>query len=111
MFDEPAREHGGSALLLRREIFRLSPNYFKETAEDAHALPPSESASSLRVRPVRAGFLDPSILPAYERASSALVSISLADRAPELTYVGNVYHGVEPKGLPFKPADRVRRPS
>lgn len=49
------------------------------------------------------GFSDPSILPAYQRSGSAFVSISLADRAPELSYVGNVYHGVDPDELPFSP--------
>ena len=47
------------------------------------------------------GFSGPAIMPVYERATSALVSISHADRAPGLSYVANVYHGVESGELPF----------
>jgi glycosyltransferase involved in cell wall biosynthesis len=50
------------------------------------------------------GFSSPAILPAYERSRSAFVSISLADRAPGITYVANVYHGVDFAELPFDPA-------
>ena len=49
------------------------------------------------------GFSGAAIMPVYERAKSAFVSISLADRAPSLRYVANVYHGVEPAELPFDP--------
>jgi glycosyltransferase involved in cell wall biosynthesis len=50
------------------------------------------------------GFSGPAIMPVYERASSAFVSISHADRAPGLSYVANVYHGVESAELPFDPS-------
>jgi len=50
------------------------------------------------------GFSDPAILPAYTRAGSAYVSISDADRTPELDYVATVYHGVDLATLPFSPA-------
>jgi glycosyltransferase involved in cell wall biosynthesis len=49
------------------------------------------------------GFSSPAILPAYERSRSAFVSISLADRAPGITYAANVYHGVDFAELPFDP--------
>jgi glycosyltransferase involved in cell wall biosynthesis len=49
------------------------------------------------------GFSGAAILPVYERARSALVSISLADRAPGLEYAANVYHGVDGAELPFDP--------
>ncbi len=41
------------------------------------------------------GFSDPRILPAYRAADSAYVSISDADRVPELDYVATVYHGID----------------
>jgi glycosyltransferase involved in cell wall biosynthesis len=47
------------------------------------------------------GFSGPKIMPVYQRAKSAFVSISLADRAPSLRYVANVYHGVDLAELPF----------
>ena len=47
------------------------------------------------------GFSSPRILPAYLRSASAFVSISDADRAPELDYVATVYHGVSTTALPF----------
>jgi glycosyltransferase involved in cell wall biosynthesis len=47
------------------------------------------------------GFSSPAILPAYERSRSAFVSISITDRAPGVTYVANVYHGVDFAELPF----------
>jgi glycosyltransferase involved in cell wall biosynthesis len=50
------------------------------------------------------GFSGAGILPAYERAQSALVSISFADRAPGVNYAANVYHGVDETELPFNPA-------
>jgi glycosyltransferase involved in cell wall biosynthesis len=49
------------------------------------------------------GFSGAAIMPVYERASSAFVSISLSDRAPGIRYVANVYHGVESAELPFDP--------
>lgn len=47
------------------------------------------------------GFSSPQILPAYLHSSSAFVSISDADRAPELEYVATVHHGVDTTALPF----------
>ncbi|MEU8252767.1 glycosyltransferase family 4 protein [Micromonospora inaquosa] len=47
------------------------------------------------------GFSGAGILPAYGRARSSYVSISDADRAPELDYVATVYHGVDAGALPF----------
>jgi glycosyltransferase involved in cell wall biosynthesis len=47
------------------------------------------------------GFSSPRILPAYLRSESAFVSISDADRAPELEYVATVHHGVDTTTLPF----------
>jgi glycosyltransferase involved in cell wall biosynthesis len=47
------------------------------------------------------GFSSPRILPAYLRSQSAFVSISDADRAPELEYVATVHHGVDTTALPF----------
>lgn len=50
------------------------------------------------------GFGDRRILPAYTRAGSAYVSISEADRVPELDYVATVHHGIDLDALPFSPA-------
>ncbi|WP_212735240.1 glycosyltransferase family 4 protein [Herbidospora galbida] len=47
------------------------------------------------------GFSGAGILPAYARARSAYVSISDADRAPELDYVATVHHGIDVDALPF----------
>lgn len=47
------------------------------------------------------GFSSAEILPAYQRADSAYVSISDADRSPELEYVATVHHGVDVSLLPF----------
>ncbi|NAS23889.1 glycosyltransferase [Herbidospora sp. NEAU-GS84] len=47
------------------------------------------------------GFSGKGILPAYARARSAYVSISDADRAPELDYVATVHHGIDLDALPF----------
>jgi glycosyltransferase involved in cell wall biosynthesis len=41
------------------------------------------------------GFSDRRILPAYQAASSAYVSISDADRVPELDYAATIYHGID----------------
>lgn len=50
------------------------------------------------------GFSSPAILPAYARSSSRYVSISDADRSPDLDYVATVHHGVDVSQLPFHPA-------
>ena len=50
------------------------------------------------------GFSSPRILPAYRSSRSAFVSISDADRSPELSYLATVHHGVDPSVLPFSPA-------
>ena len=47
------------------------------------------------------GFSDRKILPAYAAAQSSFVSISNADRVPELDYCATVYHGVDLDALPF----------
>jgi glycosyltransferase involved in cell wall biosynthesis len=51
------------------------------------------------------GFSGPKILPAYVKARelSSYVSISDADRAPELPYVATVHHGIDLDALPFSP--------
>ncbi|GAA2354561.1 glycosyltransferase family 4 protein [Dactylosporangium salmoneum] len=48
------------------------------------------------------GFCSPSILPAYQRARSAYVSISDADRGPGLDYAATIYHGIDPRQFPFR---------
>jgi glycosyltransferase involved in cell wall biosynthesis len=50
------------------------------------------------------GFSSAKILPAYRASNSAFVSISDADRSPELDYVATVHHGVDVGGLPFAPS-------
>ncbi|GLZ00096.1 glycosyltransferase family 4 protein [Actinoplanes sp. NBRC 103695] len=50
------------------------------------------------------GFSSPKILPAYRASDSSFVSISDADRSPDLDYVATVYHGVDLGGLPFAPS-------
>lgn len=47
------------------------------------------------------GFSGPGILPAYRRSNSAFVSISDADRSPELDYLATVYHGIDFAELPL----------
>ncbi len=47
------------------------------------------------------GFSSRGILPAYQRARSAYVSISDADRAPELSYVATIHHGIDVSQFPF----------
>jgi glycosyltransferase involved in cell wall biosynthesis len=47
------------------------------------------------------GFSSPRILPAYRRSNSVFVSISDADRRPELDYAATVHHGVDTEALPF----------
>ncbi|MFI9559200.1 glycosyltransferase family 4 protein [Nonomuraea endophytica] len=54
------------------------------------------------------GFSGADILPAYARARSAYVSISDADRAPELDYVATVHHGIDLGAFPFEPAGGQR---
>jgi glycosyltransferase involved in cell wall biosynthesis len=41
------------------------------------------------------GFSDRKILPAYQAADSAYVSISDSDRTPELNYSATIYHGID----------------
>jgi glycosyltransferase involved in cell wall biosynthesis len=55
------------------------------------------------------GFGDSRILPAYERANSAFVSISDADRSPRLTYLATVPHGIDLARWPFvsSPGDHL----
>ncbi len=48
------------------------------------------------------GFGDDRILPAYQRARSTFVSISDADRAPELDYLATVHHGIDLKNWPYQ---------
>jgi glycosyltransferase involved in cell wall biosynthesis len=50
------------------------------------------------------GFSGANILPAYRQARSAYVSISDADRSPDLDYVATVYHGIDTSALPYDPA-------
>jgi glycosyltransferase involved in cell wall biosynthesis len=50
------------------------------------------------------GFSGPRILPAYQRARSAYVSISDSDRSPDLDYVATVHHGIDLRLLPFAAA-------
>jgi glycosyltransferase involved in cell wall biosynthesis len=47
------------------------------------------------------GFSGAGILPAYQRADSAFVSISDADRAPGLDYLATVYHGIDVTQFPL----------
>ena len=50
------------------------------------------------------GFSSPQILPVFERynGKTHYVSISNADRSPELTYIATVYHGIDLKQFTFK---------
>jgi glycosyltransferase involved in cell wall biosynthesis len=50
------------------------------------------------------GFSSSKILPAYRASRSSFVSISDADRSPELDYAATVYHGVDTGGLPYAPS-------
>ena len=47
------------------------------------------------------GFSGAGILPAYRRSRSAFVSISDADRSPDLEYLATVYHGIDFAELPL----------
>jgi glycosyltransferase involved in cell wall biosynthesis len=49
------------------------------------------------------GFSSNRILPAYQRARSAYVSISDADRSPDLDYCATVHHGIDLDGIAFSP--------
>ncbi|MEW6726015.1 MAG: glycosyltransferase family 4 protein [Bacillota bacterium] len=51
------------------------------------------------------GFSSPKILPVYKKynGSSFYVSISNADRSPELNYVATVYHGIDMDRFTFDP--------
>ncbi|GID29890.1 glycosyltransferase [Paractinoplanes brasiliensis] len=42
-------------------------------------------------------------MPAYQASDSSFVSISDADRSPDLDYAVTVHHGVDADGLPFNP--------
>jgi glycosyltransferase involved in cell wall biosynthesis len=46
------------------------------------------------------GFSGPRILPAYRRSHSQFVSISDADRSPELEYLATVHHGIDLEAFP-----------
>jgi len=50
------------------------------------------------------GFSDAAILPAYRASSSAFVSISDADRVPDLDYLATIYHGIDLDVLPYSAA-------
>ena len=51
------------------------------------------------------GFSSPSILPVYKKYDGRVfyVSISNADRSPELTYIATVYHGIDLENFTFRP--------
>jgi glycosyltransferase involved in cell wall biosynthesis len=49
------------------------------------------------------GFSDPGILPAYQAARSGYVSISDADRVPELDYLATIHHGIDLDIVEFSP--------
>jgi glycosyltransferase involved in cell wall biosynthesis len=49
------------------------------------------------------GFSGPGILPAYAASGAAFVSISDADRSPDLDYVATIYHGIDLAALPYEP--------
>ena len=49
------------------------------------------------------GFSDRRILPAYQAARSAYVSISDADRVPELDYAATIHHGIDLDTVAFSP--------
>lgn len=52
------------------------------------------------------GFSSPKILPVYEKynGKTFYVSISNADRAPQLSYLATVYHGIDLENFTFNPA-------
>jgi len=49
------------------------------------------------------GFSSPQIIPVYKKynADNYYVSISNADRSPELEYIATVYNGIDPSGFTF----------
>jgi glycosyltransferase involved in cell wall biosynthesis len=51
------------------------------------------------------GFSSPKILPVYKKynSTSHYISISNADRNPELEYIGTVYNGIRTKEFSFQP--------
>jgi glycosyltransferase involved in cell wall biosynthesis len=64
--------------------------------------------SSLTATPVVTtihGFSSPGILPAYKKYNGKVfyVSISNADRSPELDYIKTVYHGIDIRQFDFQP--------
>jgi glycosyltransferase involved in cell wall biosynthesis len=50
------------------------------------------------------GFSSPQIIPVYKKynKSGAFISISNADRHPELEYLQTIYHGIDPDNFPFR---------
>jgi glycosyltransferase involved in cell wall biosynthesis len=48
------------------------------------------------------GFSGPGILPAYVRADSNYISISDADRSPDLDYLATIHHGIDLAALPYQ---------
>src|SRR3569833_2354567 len=48
------------------------------------------------------GICSPGIHPAYQRARSAFVSISDADRGPGIDYLATVHHGIDTSQFPFQ---------
>ncbi len=51
------------------------------------------------------GFSSPGILPVYKKYNGKVfyVSISNADRSPDLDYIGTVYHGIDIRQFDFQP--------
>src|SRR3546814_13389610 len=52
------------------------------------------------------GFSSEQIIPAYQRYQDRVgyVSISNADRHPDLAYAANIHHGIALEDFPFKPS-------
>jgi len=52
------------------------------------------------------GFSSPKILPVYKKynGKSYYVSISDADRSPELTYIATIHHGIDVEAFTFNPS-------
>ena len=50
------------------------------------------------------GFSSPGILPVYRKYNGTVhyVSISYADRNPDLTYIANIYHGIAVEDFPYR---------
>ena len=50
------------------------------------------------------GFSSPQIIPVYKKynKTGAYISISNADRHPELDYLRTIYHGIDPKSFTYK---------